>query len=107
MLEALDHLASWLIRHVPQYPFEFQDHSLGNEHVACCEHATSNAPLHRIVAEIKACKDVRVNCAHASLPFSSPVHRASGSLEFEGRRSEERRVGKECRSRWWRDQSRE
>src|SRR5438270_11866531 len=84
MCQAIDHLALRLFGYIPQHPFEFQDHGLENEHVASRKHASSNTPLHRIVAEIKACKDVRVNRAHASRPSSSPTHRASGALESEG-----------------------
>ena len=60
------------------------------------KHASGNTPLQRIVAEVKACKDVRVNSAHASLPSSSPAHRESGPAESDDPRNSEWRSPPRC-----------
>src|SRR5947207_15867481 len=65
-------------------------------------------PTHRVAAHLHdfTWSGVRRHlepwfAAEAS-PFSSEENKAEARREFLGKlRSEERRVGKECRSRWW------
>src|SRR6266496_3690898 len=77
MRQAFDHLVFRLISDIPQHPLELQDYSLWHKDVAGRKHTGGNAPLGRIVAQVKARKDVGVNGAHASPPSSSQGRHAS------------------------------
>ena len=44
---------------------------------------------------------IKLHDSKAQMPFSATRTRMNRAIEWDTRRSEERRVGKECRSRWW------
>ena len=77
MRQAFRHLFSGLIGDIAQHPLELEDHGLWNKDVAGRKHVRGNPPLSLIIAQVKTRKDVGVNGAHASPPFSSPAPHAS------------------------------
>src|SRR5438046_2357720 len=78
MRQTIENFVLRSVGYITQYPLEFQDHRLRNEHIAGREHIGGDTSLHRVVAEVEARKDVGINGAHAWLPSSPRVRRAFG-----------------------------
>src|SRR5688572_33020296 len=68
-----------------------------------CSSDLYGAPLtiRHLLNHTSGLRDWGTIAAAAGWPRGSRVHTHDHVLEIVARRSEERRVGKECRSRWW------
>src|SRR5205809_2517429 len=94
--QAVEDLVLRLVGYITQYPLQFQHHRLRNEHIAGREHVGSDTSLRRVVAEVEARKDVGINGAHAWLPSSPRLRRASRLPGSEDRCNREWRPRLRC-----------
>src|SRR3712207_9426611 len=69
-------------------------------YVACREQAGKEASPTAAIMDSKSVKAAEKGAHRSTRPDSTPARRSRASSTTSSSRSEERRVGKECRSRW-------